>query len=344
MITSTSATPSPAEFSSVLADAAREALRAPSVFNSQPWRWRVGPDGLDLFADRERQLAATDPDGRLLFVSCGAALHHARVALTAAGFQIEVIRFPEPGQPDLLARIRVTGRREPAQGDVRLGVAISRRRTDRRGFGDTPVPAEAIARLRAVTEANGAYLHVVRKDQMPMLAVATAHAAASELADSAYREELGRWTNRPPWSGDGVPATTAVRQVPRRVPVRDFAVGAEPGLEVGAGRDRGATYAVLFGATDEPAGWLRGGEALSALLLTAVVDGLAAAPMSDPIEMAWPRRLMRDLLAGLGEPYVVVRVGVGADPDDLPPVPRRDAAEVIEFQGEDPGRRHPAPS
>ncbi|MFC4108573.1 Acg family FMN-binding oxidoreductase [Micromonospora zhanjiangensis] len=336
-MTSTSVTPSPARTGQILAEAARRALRAPSVFNTQPWRWRIGPDGLELHADRDRQLAATDPDGRLLVVSCGAALHHARVALAAEGYRAEVTRFPEPGQPDLLARIRVTGRGEPTDDDVRLGAAIDRRRTDRRGFGDPPVPAAAVDRLRAAAERNGGYLHVVRKDQLPMLAVATAHAAACELADPAYRAELARWTNRPPTSGDGVPASTAVRQAPRRVPVRDYAVGTEPGLEVGAGRDRGATYGVLFGATDEPAGWLRGGEALSAVLLTAVVAGLAAAPISDPIEVDWPRRLMRDLLAGLGEPYLVVRVGVPTGQDDPPPVPRRDADQVIEFPTDSAG-------
>src|SRR5690606_6798678 len=74
----------------VLADAARAAGAAPSVHNTQPWRWRVYPDRLDLFADRSRQLTVADPDGRLLTVSCGAALHHARVALVAAGWLPQV--------------------------------------------------------------------------------------------------------------------------------------------------------------------------------------------------------------------------------------------------------------
>ncbi|HEY0699802.1 MAG TPA: nitroreductase, partial [Micromonospora sp.] len=191
-------------------------------------------------------------------------------------------------------------------------------------------PAAALDRLRAAVTAEGAGLHLVRTDQLPWLAVVTAEAAASELADPAYRAELTRWTNRPPWSGDGVPTTVAVRPAPRRVPVRDHALGAEPGLEVGDGHDRGASFAVLYGPTDDRAGWLRGGEALSALLLTAVVDGLSTAPLSDPVERAWPRRLLRELLAGAGEPYLALRIGIRAGGGDLPPVPRREPAEVIE--------------
>ncbi|MEV1286491.1 nitroreductase [Micromonospora sp. NPDC049679] len=329
-MTSTPATPQPAEIVTALTQAAQQALRAPSVFNSQPWRWRITADTLELFADPDRQLTVIDPEGRLLLISCGAALHHARVALGAAGFQIEIARFPERDDPDVLARIRVVARQDPAPEDLRLYDAIPLRRTDRRGFGDTPVPAAALTRLRLAAEANDAFLHMVRMDQMPMLAIATAQAAATELADPAYRAELMRWTNRPADSGDGVPPSTAVRQRSRRVPIRDYALGAEPGLEMGEENDRGATYAILFGQQDERAAWLRGGEALSALLLTAVVEGLSAAPLSDAIEQTWPRRLMRDLLAGIGEPYLVVRLGVGADPAGLPPVPHRDPAEVIE--------------
>lgn len=331
-MTSTPATPAPTDLVATLAGAARQALRAPSVFNSQPWRWRVSADTLELDADRTRQLTVTDPDGRLLMLSCGAALHHARTALAAAGFDADVARLPDPDQPDLLARIRIVGRGEPDPDDVRQATAIARRRTDRRAFGELPVPAATVARLRAAAEAQGAYLHVVRPDQMPMLAITTAQAAAAELADPQYRAELTRWTNRPPWSGDGVPPATAVRQAPRRVPVRDYALGAEPGLEVGDGNDRGATYAVLFGATEDRAAWLRAGEALSAVLLAAEVEGLAAAPLSDAIERAWPRQLMRELLAGIGEPYLVLRLGIRVAPGAPPEAPSRDPGEVIDIE------------
>ena len=60
-------------------DAATVACRGPSILNTQPWLWRVRPDGLDLVADRSRQLLRPEiplKAGRWCF-SCGVALHHA---------------------------------------------------------------------------------------------------------------------------------------------------------------------------------------------------------------------------------------------------------------------------
>ncbi|MCI4061208.1 nitroreductase family protein [Micromonospora sp. R77] len=314
----------------VLEAAARQSLHAPSVFNTQPWRWRVAGGALELRTDPGRQLTVTDPDGRLLVLSCGAALHHARISLTAAGWGVEVDRLPDPADPGLLARLRTTG---PAELDVAAGPlvdAIPRRRTDRRAYGDRPVPEPLLTRLREAVEAEGAHLHVVRPDQMPMLAVSTARAADAELADPAYRAELREWTNRPAGSGTACPPRPSGR---RRAGSRYATTpGGAAGLTAGTDFDRGAAYVILFGERDDPAAWLRGGEALSALLLTATAAGLATAPISDAIELAWPRRMMRDLLAGIGDPYLVVRVG-WAPAGELPPAPRRAPAEVIEVDG-----------
>ncbi|MEV6495423.1 nitroreductase, partial [Actinoplanes sp. NPDC051633] len=87
----------------VLETAARSSLRAPSVFNTQPWKWRIGTDTMELTAELDRHLAATDPDSRLLLLSCGAALHHARTALAAEGWAVTVARMPDPDRPEVLA-------------------------------------------------------------------------------------------------------------------------------------------------------------------------------------------------------------------------------------------------
>ena len=80
---------------------------APSVHNTQPWRFVVREDGFDLLADPGRQLSVLDPTGRQLHLSCGAALVTARVAGRALGLDTVVTLLPDADDPSLLARLRL---------------------------------------------------------------------------------------------------------------------------------------------------------------------------------------------------------------------------------------------
>jgi len=321
-----------AETRTALESAARASLRAPSVFNTQPWKWRITADVLELSADPARRLGVTDAEGRLLLLSCGGALHHARVTLAAQGRHAEVERLPDERRPDLLARVRVTG---PAPLDphaASLAAAISRRRTDRRAFGERRVSRATMARLGQLVEAEGARLHEVPDERVPELAVAVDEAADVEYFDPAFRSELTRWTHRPAWTGDGVPPSTAVAPGHRRVPVRNLLPSGSPGLLVGVGEDEGAAYMILFGAGDRPLDLLRGGEGMSALLLGATAEGVSAAPISEAVEVAWPRQLLRRLVPGDGEPYLIVRLGYAASGEPPPISPRREPRDIIEIE------------
>ena len=62
------------------------AVWAPSVHNTQPWRFTADGQQISLHADAERQLTVADPDGREMMISCGAALFTARLALRSLGY------------------------------------------------------------------------------------------------------------------------------------------------------------------------------------------------------------------------------------------------------------------
>jgi hypothetical protein len=137
-----------------LAAAVEQALRAPSVHNTQPWRWRLLTDRVELHADRNRHLAATDPDRRDLVLSCGAALHHLRVALAARGLTTAVERMPDPENADHLATVTLAAA-GPDPVDAALHREIGRRRTDRRRMSHRPVPAEHLDELTAQARQAG---------------------------------------------------------------------------------------------------------------------------------------------------------------------------------------------
>ncbi|MEV0567805.1 nitroreductase [Dactylosporangium sp. NPDC050588] len=309
--------------------AAEEATRAPSVLNTQPWRWHVGEDGLDLHADRTRQLHAIDPAGRLLILSCGAALHHARVALAASGINPSVRRYPDAADPDLLARVRSGGIQPVRAEDAAAADAMRQRKTDRRPFlASGPATGDTLDALHAAATAEDATLHRIDGDQIAYLRAAEHGAQIIEAKDERRREELREWTGRPAEEGDGVPPETVAGPTPRPVPLRGFGLGDRAALTPGTGDDRSAGYLLLATRTDEPAAWLRAGEAVSAVWLTAISLGLAVSPMSDAVEVPGARALLRSLLPHGGNPQLVLRVG--ADPGSPPPAsPRRPTGDVI---------------
>jgi nitroreductase len=314
----------------VLAEAGAAASVAPSIHNTQPWRWRVRPDGLDLYAERGRQLAATDPDGRMLAISCGTALHHARVALAAEGWRADVERLPDPEQPDLLARITLAGQTPVTPEAMRRYQTVRVRHTDRRPVTRQSVPQASLDALAKAATDEGAHLHVLHPDQVDDLAAAVAHAATVDADDPAIQAELERWTGGRRAEGTGIPDEAIPAQPPRtNVPGRAFARSGT--LPIRGEHDRTAAYAILYGDTDDPAGWLRGGEALSAVWLTAVELGVGLLPISEAVEMPASRQTLRRTLSFFGWPYLAMRLGI-PDPDHPGPghTPRLPVDRTVE--------------
>src|SRR6266568_7572636 len=87
------------------------ATAAPSLHNTQPWRFAVDGTRISLHADPNRQLRGVDPQGRQLLISCGAALFNLRLAAGYLGREPRVRLLPDPADPRLIARVEVTGRR-----------------------------------------------------------------------------------------------------------------------------------------------------------------------------------------------------------------------------------------
>ncbi|MGE2734265.1 Acg family FMN-binding oxidoreductase [Mycolicibacterium vaccae] len=302
--------------------------RAPSVHNSQPWRWRVGERTLHLYANPDLLLSRTDPDGRDLMLSCGAALNHCVVALAAMGWQAKIRRFPDPTDVDHLATLTLYP--YPAgELDVALAAAIPRRRTDRRHFSPWPVPGRDIALMGVRAARAGVILR--RIDDLDALRALVSAAAARHLADPEYLVELTTWSGRYA-SRAGVPAGS----VPGGdgagpIPLRSFAGGVLTQPAGARPAEDNAVVVALGTVADDRIARLRAGEAASVVMLTATAQGLACCPITEPLEVEETRATVRaDVFGTDAHPQIMLRIGwapVNADP--LPATPRRELAEIV---------------
>ncbi len=289
------------------------AARAPSVHNTQPWRFRSGPAWLELHADHGRNLPRTDPAGRETVVSCGAVLLGLRLAIREIGYLPAVRLLPDPARPDLLALIRLAAAAPATADERRLLTAMSRRHTFRGAFSAEPIPAALLTDLRQDAVAEEAALIMVDEPaRYRRLADLVTAADQAQRRDAAVRAEVRNWT-RPLGSAvrDGVPGYafgTGSSPAAGRLAQRDFDLGRGFGLLDGDGGPPMAT-AVLVTAADDPAAWLQAGQALYRLLLRAASRWVFASLHTQPLELPEIRDEIRTRLALPGVPQMLLQLG-----------------------------------
>jgi nitroreductase len=294
------------------------------MHNTQPWRFAVrrASQEIDLYADPARTLRHSDPHGRAVHIACGAALFNLRLAIMMAGREPAVRLLPDPAQPLLLATVRLAGPYRPGEADRELHTAIAARSTNRRPFSSRRVPPGILAELVAAASLEGAVLHLPGHEETRRLLHLAATADRELLADPAYRAELAQWAGGER-DRDGVPGSAVGPRDPSgRTPVRDFAVGSVDY----AWFEENPQLAVLSTGTGTRADWLRAGEALQRVLLTATVRGIATSPLTQPLETAdaW---LVRDPCSPGERPQMILRLGYGLP---VPASPRRPVSEVLD--------------
>nr|WP_036338476.1 NAD(P)H nitroreductase [Mycolicibacterium aromaticivorans] len=318
----------------VIANAVELACRAPSVHNSQPWRWVAQGPSLKLFLDADRVPHATDRSGREAVISCGAVLDHLRVAVAAAGWQAIIARFPNPNEPEHLATIDFSPLEFVTDAVRSRADAILARRTDRLPLAPPPDWTSFESVLRATIDTDRVAIRVLPESVRPQLAQASRLTESLRRYDASYHAELAWWT-APYEVSDGVPHSSLVSVTERdRVDVaRVFPAAEHADRRPEVDQDR-STILVLTTFGDSRRDALDCGEVLSDVLLEATLAGLATCTLTHMTELAASRDVVRELTGTQDDPQLLIRVGLAPVIAPSPPAtPRRPLSDVLEFRG-----------
>jgi len=304
----------------------RAATAAPSLHNSQPWRFRIVAGTVDVYADPRRQLEVLDPAGRELLISVGAAVFTLRLAIRGAGHLSDLKLFPVAAEPDLVARVSVRRPMAPTPAAEALVAAIPHRHTNRWPFARSVVPADAVERLADAARREGATLAVANPVSRTTILNLSQEADRVLRTKGLYRAELARWTSPREGRGDGVPMTAVGPWDALEIlPIRDFGL-LQPRLDRTAAEfEPYPTIMVLSTDGDTRRDWVSAGQALQRVLLTATWQNLSTTPISQPVEIPAVRRLLTDIRTGRWA-QMVLRVGYGRP---TTATPRRPLAEVL---------------
>jgi nitroreductase len=319
----------------VIRDAVMLASRAPSLHNSQPWRWVVEGTRLQLWADPRRMLPATDRTGRELTLSCGAVLDHLRVAVAAAGWDGATERLPDPSEPDHLATLQFRPTDAVTEAQQQRAAAILCRRTDRLPFAAPAAWPALESTLRRAILPYEVMLDVVADDARPTLAEASQLTEALRRYDTSYLSELRWWTS--PFESDAthVPerALPSSSEAARVDVARAFPPAGGGQRRAAIDHDHSKILVLSTARDDDRLDVLRCGEALSAVLLECTVAGMATCTLTHMTEIAMSRNVIAQITGTAGEPQLLIRVGKSPlNGRHVEPTGRRLVTEVLKFR------------
>lgn len=302
------------------------ALAAPSMHNTQPWRFEINDRAIDVYLDRTRALPAEDPDGRALMISTGAAIFNLRCAAAHLDLDSWYGAAPAADEPDLVARIIVQPTLTPDRDLVKLYPQVARRHTSREPGRPVPLSADFRGRLTQAAASDGVQLTWLDPQGVQEVLRSGTTESLHGWADHARTVERARWISLER-GDDGIPiAALGPRPAVFPAPVRDLGAGLP-----GRGRSRESyetepVLAVLSSTGDGPADRLTAGIALERVLLTATQEGAHASFLNQALEYEQSRTDVQEVTGKPGFAQMVIRFSHSTI---TATTPRRAVADVV---------------
>ncbi len=297
------------------------AVLAPSMHNTQPWRFEAGSRTVRVYRDLERWLRAEDPRQTALYISLGAVVLNLRVAAAEFGYLAHLSLLPDPRDDDHVATLTLATGLSYDPELRPLFPYLWRRRTNRSPFESRRVPDCVLRDLEATARVERGVLEVVSDaERVRRLLGLAAQGTVSELLELAKLEERARWVGGCR-RHDGIP-TSALGPVPVDGPsvVRDLAVRQADRQRPVARFEPQPLLGMLSVRRDDRLGWLTAGQALERVLLTAAQWGLSVSFLNQALNREELTRPGDQPDEAALHPQMLLRLGYAPLPD---PTPRR---------------------
>jgi nitroreductase len=305
------------------------AVLAASSHNTQPWRFRLHDDAIEILPDRTRRCPAVDPDDHHLFASLGCAAENLLIAARAAGLDGHCAY--DANTSGLRIEFKPI---EPTRSE--LFDAICQRQCSRSDYDGSALTVEESTQLEAAGQGEGVSIMLIDdQERMGAIADLVARGNSVQFGDPAWSQELKSWirfsASEAIEAGDGLYGPVmGSPSVPRWLGqlVMRFAVSADKQNA----RDRkqianSSAVAVIHSVKNDKPHWIEAGRSYQRLALQATALGLKCAFINQPVEVSRLRPEFARLLdLGDRRPDLVVRIGRGPE---MPRSLRRPVDEVI---------------
>jgi hypothetical protein len=308
----------------------RYATLAANSHNTQPWRFRVQPFGIDILPDFTRRLDAVDPDNHHLFASLGCAAENLSIA-AAMRAKGGTLTFNPSGNGSVSLTYDDALPIESALFD-----AIPKRQSTRGDFDGRPVSDSDLASLMGAARLPGVNLVLVsERSQINKIRDLVIAGNNTQIADPAFLRELKHWlrfnSREALVQRDGLfSATTGNPALPTWLGslAVDLTYRANSENErVARQIVSSAGLAVFLAEKDDPEHWMLAGRACQRFALQATALGMKVAFLNQPVEVPMLRPELAALVGYKGRrPDILMRFGYG---EAMPYSARRQVEAVL---------------
>ena len=277
----------------------RYAILAPSSHNSQPWKFSIGDNEIQVSADKTRLLKVADADQRELNISVGCALENLLIAAEHFGYAHQEEYFLK-GEENLVAAVKLSsqGKTDKPRDPV-LFEQIPKRYTNRNIYETRKISKAKMVRLHACiyeegfwmfSTNEGPYILFTEEELRRRVDELITRADAIQLTDRAYTKELGFWFGKgafgTPWlmAKVGQLALTYLNISKGQTKKDSEMILSAPAL------------VALASAVDDRKSQVMAGQIYSRIALTAFHLGIAIHPMSQILEVPEIKAELTELL------------------------------------------------
>lgn len=153
-------------------------VNAPSGSNSQPWRFEIDGDRINVIAEPEKDHPILNYRHRGTWIAHGALIENIKISAGALGWQTEIKIFPDPTNPNLTARIKLS---EAVSIEEELFQTMSQRTTNRKKYDLKLLTTEQKKYLEQSVEEVGDKIKIILVEDRNQINRLSQAAAANEI-------------------------------------------------------------------------------------------------------------------------------------------------------------------
>ncbi len=314
----------------------RFAVLAPSSHNSQPWKFRVSDQTIEIRPESSRALPDSDADNRQLFISLGCAMANLLIAAEHYGYATETF-IQEAGAASFIQiTLQQQDDRHSRASQLELIYAISERVTSRDKFTETIIPDSLQRFLQTAKEQDLSIFLIDEQNVKEQIADCVMRATDQAMADKQFRTELSQYV-KPNTTKDflGMPAfgmgiPTPLSLIAPRI-IKHFDVGKlSRKTEMNLLKSHTPFMGIIASEQDTPKAWIKTGAFYQQIALRAHANGLATHPLAAAIQIGDHYKNLQTILQTTARPQFFFRLGIAKSfPHHSPRIPAKDVIESV---------------